>query len=113
MSNKKSTKTHDIAIKVGEYEINGEKKGRYLNIGAMMDGENGPFLLLNAVNLPMEINYLANPKRQDKIIASCFEVKDRDENGGQRGGGSGGAKGRNITDKPDDRKTDFDDEIPF
>ena len=103
-------KTHDITIKIGEYEVNGDKKGRYLNIGSMMEGDNGPFLLLNAYNLPMELNYLANPKRQDKIIASLFEVKTDDE----RSKGKTQDKRGNIG-KGDgaQRGPDFDDEIPF
>lgn len=106
-----TTKTHDIAIKVGEYEVNGEKKNRYKNIGAMMEGDNGPFLLIDTTVLGMSVNYVANPKRQERIIASLFETKDRDERGGKDGGK--GSKGRQISNNPEDRRPDFDDEIPF
>lgn len=111
-----ATKTHDIAIKVGEYEVQGEKKNRYKNIGAMMEGDNGPFLLLDTTILGMSVNYVANPKRQERIIVSLFEVKDRDDRGGgnnRQQQSKGDARG-NIG-RGDDRgdAPAFDDEIPF
>lgn len=103
-------KTHDITIKIGEYEVNGDKKGRYLNIGSMMEGDNGPFLLLNAYNLPMELNYLANPKRSDKIIASLFEVKSDDNKPKAKATDKRGNIGKGDSTQ---RGDDFGDEIPF
>lgn len=112
-----STKTHDLAIKVGEYEVNGEKKGRYKNVGAIMQNEDGgTFVLFDATCLPMEIQYLANPKRQDKVIISAFEPRQNNDGGKAQGKGQqqqSGSKGRQISNNPDDRRPDFDDEIPF
>ena len=65
-----TTKKFDIAVKTGSYVVNGETKNRYMNIGAMMQGDNGPFILLD----PM-INLAAVPREpgKDRVICSLFE----------------------------------------
>ena len=70
-----ANKSYDLAIKVGEYEVNGEKKGRYQSIGAVMQGEKGPYMLLNALFLSSQLNGLANRERRDSVIVSMFEPK--------------------------------------
>lgn len=37
-----ANKTHDLTVKTGEYtNAQGETKGRYENIGSLMQGDNG------------------------------------------------------------------------
>ena len=41
-----ATRKYDVAVKTGSYtDQAGAVKGRYTNIGVMMDGDNGEFLL--------------------------------------------------------------------
>lgn len=71
-------KLYDLAVKSGTYEKNGETKGRYVNVGAMMEGDNGPFLFINA-----HVNFAAFPRREgsESCIVSMFEPKPRDGDG--------------------------------
>lgn len=39
-------KTHDLVVKTGEYEKDGVTKGRYQNVGAMLEGDDGNKVLL-------------------------------------------------------------------
>ena len=73
------TKKYDVAVKTGSYVVNGENKNRYMNIGAVMQGDNGPFLLLD----PM-VNLAAVPREagKDRVICSLFEPRDNAAPGG-------------------------------
>ena len=74
---KMSQKKYDLAVKTGTY-INGqgEEKGRYENIGAVMVGENGPFLMLKTTFNPAGV---PNPDNRDSILVSCFEPQQRQQ----------------------------------
>lgn len=39
-------KTHDLVVKTGEYQSNGETKARWQNVGAVVKTEKGSVLLL-------------------------------------------------------------------
>lgn len=70
------SKKYDIAVVTGKYQDNqGQTKNRYMNIGAVMEGDNGPFLLLD----PM-INLAAVPREagKDRVICSLFEPRQAD-----------------------------------
>jgi hypothetical protein len=73
------SKKYDLAVKTGEYEKNGEKKGRYKNIGTVFEGEKGPYLLLDASIISMQLFALVNKDRRDSIIVSMFEPKGEGE----------------------------------
>ena len=93
-----TTKVADIAIKVGEYEKDGQKKGEYENIGALMQSDDGSeFLLLNNSCLNPSLAMIANRERKRRVAVSIF----RDEDAPPRGGPDGG--------KP----AAADDSIPF
>ena len=73
-----TTKVADIAIKVGEYEKDGQKKGEYENIGALMQGDDGSeFLLLNNSCLNPSLAMIANRDRKRRIAVSIF--RDRED----------------------------------
>lgn len=64
-------KLYDLAVKVGEYtDQQGQAKGRYENIGSVMQGDNGMFLILKRTFNPAGV---PNPDSKDSIIVSCFE----------------------------------------
>lgn len=74
------SKKYDIVAKTGEYtDRNGDTKARYLNVGAVMQGQNGPYLLLNKTFNPAG---LAEPDRES-IILSLFEPRANDGQQGQ------------------------------
>ena len=67
-------KKYDAVIAVGSYtNAQGETKKRYLNIGAVMESEHGPYLLLDAHILSMQVFALANKERRDSVPVSLFD----------------------------------------
>ncbi len=84
-------KLYDVTVKTGEYtNSQGENKGRYENIGTMMQGDNGPFLIMKRTFNPAGV---PNPGNKDSVICSCFEPQQQNNNQGmqhnhnQQGGG--------------------------
>ena len=77
-------KKYDVAIAVGSYTNDrGETKKRYLNIGAMMESEHGPYLLLDAHILSMQVFALANKERRDSVLVSLFDPERKTPAGEQ------------------------------
>ena len=71
-----TTKKYDIAVKTGSYQDStGQTKNRYQNIGAVMQGDNGPFILLDPL-----INLAAVPREagKDRVMCSLFEPRQQD-----------------------------------
>lgn len=64
-------KISDLAVKTGEYvDQQGQTKGRYENVGSLMQGDNGMFLILKRTFNPAGV---PNPEFKDSVIVSCFE----------------------------------------
>lgn len=91
-------KIMDIAVKVGEYEDeNGEWKGRYENVGSLMEGDDGEFLILKRTFNPAGV---PNPDNRDSLIMSLFEPREREDkprnsgNGNRNSGGRSGGSGK-------------------
>lgn len=75
-------KTHDLLVKTGSYTNGqGEQKNRYDNIGSMMEGDNGPFIILKRTFNPAGV---INPENKDSLIVSCFEPNNNQQGGGQQ-----------------------------
>jgi len=70
-------KKYDVVAKIGEYQSQGERKKRYLNVGAIMSGEHGPYLLLNKTFNPAGV---PGDPNKDSILLSLFEPRDRQDN---------------------------------
>lgn len=73
-------KLYDLTVVTGTYEKNGETKRRYMQIGSMMESDDGkPFILLDPL-----VNLAAVPKQEgrDRVMVSCFEPKDDDRKTG-------------------------------
>lgn len=78
-----SRKTHDLCIAVGKFKnAQGEEKTQYRRIGTLMEGDNGPFILINAEVLNMPLFALANRERRDSVILSLFEIERQKTSGG-------------------------------
>lgn len=64
----------DLAVATGTYTNNhGEEKRRYMNCGALMEGEDGnQFIMLNRF-----INYSSLPRKQgsESILISVFDLR--------------------------------------
>lgn len=106
-----ATKVKDIAVKTGEYQKDGQTKGRYENIGSIFKSDDGgTFLLMKRTFNPAGV---PNPDNRDTVLISVFDLKDND--GGQRS--SGGAAPRNNEgprQASQTRQSDIpDDDIPF
>jgi hypothetical protein len=67
-------KKYDLVVKVGEYtDRDGQTKGRFKNVGVMMDGDKGPYILLDRTFNPAGVG--GNDGRES-IIVSLYEPKD-------------------------------------
>jgi len=79
-------KLYDAVVKTGEYtDGQGNTKGRYENVGSVMQGDNGQFLILkrtfNAAGVP-------NPDNKDSVIVSFFEQNNQGQQQGNQQQGS-------------------------
>ena len=84
-------KTHDLVVTVREYQDrDGTTKRETKNIGALMESEKGPFILLDRWFNPAGI---PNPENRSNLMVSCYEPRPRDgqqqRGGSQQSGGSG------------------------
>ena len=71
-------KLYDFAVKTGSYKQGGEDKNKYENIGAIMEGDNGPFMFLKRTFNPAGVPY---KEGSTDIIVSLFKPKKNE--GGQ------------------------------
>jgi hypothetical protein len=94
-------KTHDLAVKVGSYtNQQGETKSRYQNVGALMQGDKGPFIMLAKWFNPAGVT---DDRGGESILISVFEPKEKGEAPRQ-------AKPVQRQQAPFD---DFPDSVPF
>lgn len=87
-------KKYDLVVKVGEYtDGQGQTKGRFKNIGVMMEGDNGPYLLLDRTFNPAGVG---GNEGRESIIVSLYEP--RQDGAGQQApvAKSGGYKARDL-----------------
>lgn len=99
-------KLYDLAVKTGEYTTqSGEKKGRWQNVGAVMQGDDGnKFIMLARWFSPAGVPDLSG-KGGESILLSMFEPKQQD-------GSSQGSTPR-PSPAPAQRGAAYDDDIPF
>ncbi|MBL4940932.1 MAG: hypothetical protein JKY81_04640 [Colwellia sp.] len=74
-------KIADLVVKTGEYQKDGETKGRYENVGSMMQGDNGQFMILKRTFNPAGV---PNPDCKDSVIVSCFEKQENNNQAPQQ-----------------------------
>jgi len=100
-------KKYDLVVKVGEYTDNqGQTKGRFKNVGVMMDGQNGPYLLLDRTFNPAGVG--GNDGRES-IIISMYEPKQDGNQPSQAQQAHSTAKANAYQPQP----RDLADEVPF
>jgi hypothetical protein len=97
-------KIYDLAVKTGEYTNGqGETKGRYLNVGAIMQKDDGgKFIMLERTFNPAGV---PNPENRSNLLLSMFPAKEGDGQQQQQS---------SAQSRPAPAPTgDFDDDIPF
>ena len=99
-------KKYALVVKVGEYtDRDGATKGRFKNVGVMMDGDKGPFLLLDRTFNPAGVS---GNEGRESIIISMYEPRD------DQGTKISPAQQKHSTAKANAyRKDDIDDDIAF
>ena len=100
-----------LVAKVGEYEKDGQTKGRYVQIGVILSNDKGENAIMDpSVNLAGALtmqnmtNHKAGRKTGDKLMVSIFS----DDSGHNQQGGSGG-----YSAPPTGGVPDMEDSIPF
>ncbi|KHD88825.1 MAG: hypothetical protein OM95_06815 [Bdellovibrio sp. ArHS] len=63
-------KKYNLAVKTGEYQKDGQTKGRYQNVGAVMESEKGQFILLDKTFNPAGIQ-----DGKNSVLIHMFEEK--------------------------------------
>ena len=78
--------TKRLAIKTGEYTKDGNTKGEYVNVGVVLSGDNGEFLLLDpTVNLAgcltkqNMLNHAKGKKTGDMVMCSIFDSNQQSQ----------------------------------
>ena len=94
-------KLYDVTVKTGSYQKDGETKNRYLNVGSIIKGEHGPYMIMERTFNPAGI---PNPEDRSSLILSLFKPREKSD-GASRGPGD--AFGSAVMDSRGD------DSIPF
>ena len=69
-------KLYDLAVKTGTYNAGGQEKGRYENVGAVMQSDDGgKFIMLKRVFNPAGVPDLSG-RNSDSVLLSMFPPKD-------------------------------------
>lgn len=67
-------KSKSLAVKVGEYTAkDGQTKGRYLNVGCIMEGDKGQFILLDKTFNPAGIQ-----SENGSVLIHIFDLKEKE-----------------------------------
>lgn len=98
-----------LTAKIGEYQKEGQTKGRYADLGVMLSNDNGEYILLDptvnlagVLTLQNMMNHKAGRKISDRIMVGIFS--DEPRTGGQYGG---------VSQDGGRSRQDIDDEIQF
>ena len=97
-------KIYDLAVKTGTYQKNGETKGRYTNVGSVMEGDNGQFIILDRTFNPAGV---PNPDNKSSVIVSMFAPR---EDGGKK---ADPANDQSFPANPDTASPFNDEACPF
>lgn len=96
-----------LTAKIGEYEKDGQTKGRYADLGVILSNDKGEYMLMDptvnlagVLTLQNMMNHKAGRKTSDRVMVGIYS----DDQGSRSGGSGGGAGGGSAGD---------DDTIPF
>ena len=68
-------KKYDLVVKTGEYtDQSGATKGRFKNVGVVMEGKDGPYILLDRTFNPAGV---PGQDGRESIIVSMYEPRDQ------------------------------------
>jgi len=96
-------KVYDLSVKTGTYESNGETKGRYQNIGVMLEKDDrGRFIIMEPWFNPAGVPHEAGKG----VMVSMFEPRQDDGHSTPKAGKQGPAAQPASADG-------FEDECPF
>lgn len=94
-------KKYDLVIKTGEYtDRDGNTKARFKNVGVVMDGDKGPYILLDRTFNPAGVS---GNEGRESIIISMYEPK---QEGGQQ-------SAHNQAKQNGYQPQTLDDNVPF
>lgn len=101
-------KVYDLAVKTGTYQDReGNTKGRWLNVGAVMQGDDGSqFAMIQRTFNPAGVPDLSG-KGGESVLVSMFEPKQRD------GGGQQQAPAQQTQTQQSQGTAEDDSDIPF
>lgn len=71
MANRK----YDMVVKIGEYQKDGQTKGRYRNIGSILEGEDGKMFVL----IDPHFNFAAIKRERDMVLVGLYEPKPKED----------------------------------
>ena len=91
-------KLYELAVKTSTYTDNtGKQKGRYDKVGVVLEGQDGPYILMSRTFNPAGIN-----SDRDTILISMFQPRDEQ-----------GRAPASQSQAPAGRYQAPDDDIPF
>ena len=90
-----ATRKYDLAVKTGEYERDGQIKGRYLNVGVVLQGDDGMFILMDPAFNPAGV-----PRKGNRVLISMFEPKGRESQADRQRDYEGAAGGLDESEIP-------------
>lgn len=113
-----------LVIKTGTYIKDGQEKGEYLRLGVMMDGDNGPYLLLDpCVNLAgclikqNMMNHKGGKQVRDSLMVSVFEDENQQQRPQQSSQNQHSRQGQQQAPQQQSQQApdsfDYDPSIPF
>ena len=102
-------KIYDLAVKTGEYKNqSGEMKGRWQNVGAVMQSDDGSkFIMMARWFNPAGVQDLSG-KGGESVLLSMFPPRDPNQQQGQQG-----QQQQSYKSAPPQSAPDLDDDIPF
>lgn len=105
-------KLYDLAVKTGEYQDGqGQTKGRWLNVGAVMQSDDGgAFLMLHKTFNPAGVPDLSG-KGGDSVLISCFQSQQ--SGGQQQNQQQGYQQQRQAPNQQPPQQGGFNDDPPF
>ena len=70
-------KTHDLVVKVGTYEKDGETKGKYKNCGIILKDEDNKKMIM--IDPTFNFAGVKLDEKRDFVVVSMFETKEKEE----------------------------------
>lgn len=108
-------KLYDLAVKTGSYTgADGQPKGRWQNVGAVMQGDDGgKFIMLARWFNPAGVPDFSGRGPSESVLLSMFEPRQQDGSGAPQTSQAPAPAARQAAPSPAGGFDQFDDSIPF